>query len=489
MYAFIKSANPWLDEHIKSCVRKYVPGVTFVDDIADLRPENVGGKTVFQFGDGENLGPKFAIANTAAGGLINAYPSSDALARKDCLARVVEYWTAKRPGSILKDTVPVTVRLSLDYSEYVDEALAAADDLTLLYSLEENEEKDAADREWWILKPALLDCGSGIRIFSTMEELASHLELAADLPCEDEGEEEQAQEPEGDSRTTKGEATYGDRNGAGVFSPELSFPGLASLDALVTTTSEMSLNSGIPGKAQKDAEARQYVSEDTGRILSAQIREFVAQRYIVSVPPLENRKWHVRAYVLSVGRLKVHVFREMLALLALEDHKPPWDDPKPGSFLTNTAIQDEGGYVAKRSMRDFWSTPDDLLPGEWKARAFDQICEISAELFRAAAYTMADKFTALDQCFELYALDFLIDTEGTAWLLEVNETPAFYEQGVAAGIAQRLLESVICVVMEHLGRAQVGDHQDSELRKRMVEVVDETEKLGKSNISEIIPEY
>ncbi len=483
MFAFVEAACPWLDEHIKSCIRKHVPDVNFVDDIANLRP---AGVAVFQFCNGENLGRHFALANAAGTGLINAYPNSDALARKDCLARVVEYWTAKRSDSILKGHVPVTVRLSLDYSEYVDDSLVAADDLTLLYSLEDNESKTASEREWWILKPALLDCGSGIRIFSTIEELASHLELAANLK---DGDDELCEEvPESNEKPgNNGETEYNDDQ-HGQFSPNLSFPGLSSLDALFTT-SESSMFNGCLSKIWKDATVDRYICGDTGRILSAQIREFVAQRYIVSVPPLDKRKWHIRAYVLSVGRLKVHVFREMLALLALEDHKPPWDDPSPGSFLTNTSLQQEDEILARESMRDFWTTPDDLLPGDWKAHTFDQICDITAEIFRAAAHTMADKFTPLDRCFELFAVDFLLDTTGTAWLLEVNETPAFYEYGVAAEISRRLLESVICVTMEHIGGAQVGDPDNLTIRNRMVEVVDETEKLGKSNIAEIVPEY
>ncbi|KAK7408470.1 hypothetical protein QQX98_009337 [Neonectria punicea] len=481
MHAFIQGACPWLDKHVKSYLQKYVPDVIFIDDFTNFPTD---ADTVFQFCDGWNLNQYFAVLNTADTALINAYPNSDALARKDFLARVVEYWTAKRPDSILKDHVPLTVRLSLDYSEYLDDALTAADDLTLLYSLEDNEDKVKADREWWILKPALIDCGAGIRIFSTVEELASHLELAADIEEEDSelsGDQEATQEPVFDKKQDPS-----DRN-PDSFSPSLSNPGLSSLDALITTTGNLTLSRAID-KGRKPPSLSFEINEHQ-RIPSAQMREFVAQRYIVSVPLLENRKWHARAYVLSVGRLKVHVFWEMLALLAIKDYEPPWKNPSLGSSLTNTALQDEDEIVSRESMRDFWTAPDDMLPGDWKNRIFDQICDISAELFRATAHTMADRFTPLDKCFELFAVDFLIDSTGNPWLLEVNETPAFYENGAAGEIAQRLMESVICVVMEHMGKAQVGDPQNAAARARMVEVLDETEKLTKSNVTEIVPEY
>ncbi|KAH6889501.1 tubulin-tyrosine ligase family-domain-containing protein [Thelonectria olida] len=455
MHVLVRGANPWLDKHVETFIKGHVPGAVFVDDLDEI-PQNA--TTTFQFCDGYNLNPHFGLLNASDTSMMNAYPNSDALSRKDYLGKTIEYWAAKRPRSTLREHVPRTVHLSLDYSEYVDEALAAADDLSLLSSLEDNEDKPASEREWWILKPALIDCGFGIRIFSTVDELASHLELAAEI---DEEEEDEV-------------------NG---FSPSLSAPYLSSLDALVTATGKITV-----GGSKWQTTSQPFVISENDRIPSAQMREFVAQRYIVSVPPLDTKKWHARAYVLSVGRLKVHVFREMLALLALKEYEPPWENPSILSSLTNTSLQDEDEFVSNGSMREFWEIPDDLLPGDWKRSVFDQICDISAELFQAAAHTMADKFTPLDKCFELFAVDCLIDTSGRAWLLEVNETPAFYENGYAGELAMRLMESVICVAMEHMGRVEVGDARSNVARERMVEVLDETEKLGKSNITEILPE-
>ncbi|KAK3294389.1 tubulin-tyrosine ligase family-domain-containing protein [Chaetomium fimeti] len=487
MHAFINSSAVWLNEHLKSFIRQHVPDAVFIDDFDDFP---AGADTVFQYCDGWALTQNFAAINVAKTGLINAYPNSDALARKDFLAAVVEYWAAKRPESNLRKHVPLTVRLTLDYAEYVDDALMAADDLSLLYSLEENEDKDAKDREWWILKPALVDCGAGIRLFSTMEELSSHLELAENETDDDDEEEES----EGGEAVTEKEKANGHIN----FSPTLTTPGLESLDALVTTTNSLSLN-GSSAKSENEPSSKkpvrakkpQYVFKAGGRIPSAQMRAFVAQRYIVAIPPLDGRKWHVRSYALSIGRLKVHVAREMLALLAAEAYQPPWENPSLKSSLTNTALQDDDEMVAGESMRDFWAADGSaMFPDrpDWKTHVFDQICGITAELFRAAVHTMADKFTTLDKCFELFALDFLVDADGNAWLLEVNEAPAFYDQGVAGPMALRLMEAIICATMEHMGKADTADPKNAAIKDRLVEVLDETAKLGKSNITEIMPE-
>ncbi|KAH6856153.1 TTL domain-containing protein [Chaetomium sp. MPI-CAGE-AT-0009] len=486
MHAFINSAAPWLNEHIKSFIRQHVPEVVFIDDFDEFP---AGLDTVFQYCDGWALTQNFAVLNVAKTALINAYPNSDALARKDFLAAVVDYWATKRPESILRKHVPLTVRLTLDYAEYVDDALMAADDLSLLYSLEQNEDKDPQDREWWILKPALVDCGAGIRLFSTIEELSSHLELAEN-ETDDDDEEEESEEGE--------TLTESEKSNDNSFSPTLSTPGLESLDALVTTTSALTLNGSSAksgnSSSKKPVRAKkpQYVFKAGGRIPSAQMRAFVAQRYIVAIPPLDGRKWHVRAYALSIGRLKVHVARDMLALLAVEAYQPPWENPSLKASLTNTALQDDEEVVARESMRDFWAADGGaaMFPDrpDWKTHVFYQICGITAELFRAAAHTMADKFTTLDKCFELFALDFLVDAAGNAWLLEVNETPAFYQHGVAGPIALRLMEAIICVAMEHMGKADAGDPKNVAVKNRLVEVLDETAKLGKSNITEILPE-
>jgi hypothetical protein len=487
MHAFINSSAPWLNEHIKSFIQQHVPEAIFIDDFAQFP---IGADTVFQYCDGWALTQNFAAVNVAKTALINAYPNSDALARKDFLAAVVEYWAAKRPDSILRKHVPLTVRLTLDYAEYVDDALMAADDLSLLYSLEQNEAKDAQDREWWILKPALVDCGAGIRLFSTIEELASNLELAEN-ETDDDDEEESDESEEGGAVTDT--SVESEKDNGHSFSPTLTTPGLEGLDALVTTTGALSLNSSEKDSSQKPIRAKkpQYIFKAGGRIPSAQMRAFVAQRYIVAIPPLDGRKWHVRSYALSMGRLKVHVAREMLALLAVEAYQPPWENPSLKSSLTNTALQDEEEFVARESMRDFWAADGSgMFPDrpDWKTHVFYQICGITAELFRAAVHTMADKFTTLDKCFELFALDFLVDAAGNAWLLEVNEAPAFYQHGVAGPMALRLMEAVICATMEHMGKAEPGDPKNAAVRNRLVEVLDETDKLGKSNITEILPE-
>lgn len=493
MYVFVQAAAPWLNPHIKSYIQKHVPNIVFVDSFEEL-PKNP--KKVFQFCDGWELTRNFSVGNNADMSLINAYPNSDALARKDLLASVAEYWAAKRPSSKLGDHVPLTVRLRLDYAEYVEDALTEADNLELFYTLEENAEKVPSQRQWWILKPALVDCGAGIRLFSTVDELADHLELAEYEYDDDEDEEEEEVEVEAGAGAQSG-SVGGDmvkaekvEEGDGDNGPYMTAlqADQLNLDFLVTATGNLTVHQA-PAETCRPKRP-EYVFKENGRIPSAQMRAFVAQRYIAAVPTIDGRKWHARAYVLCVGRLKVYVYKELLALLAGEPYQPPWENPSLKASLTNTGLQEEEDFIRKESMRDYWKVEADggsLAPG-WKERAFEQMRSVAAEVVCAAAYTMADKFTALNSSFELFAADFLLDDAGNAWLLEINETPAFYEHGVAGPIARRLMESVMTITLEHMGVPVAQDEENRAVKDRFVLAVDETDRIAKSNITQIVSE-
>ena len=65
----------------------------------------------------------------------------------------VNTWIAKQPSSILDRHVKPSCDFELDYAEFLDDALVEAWELKM--SSRKNEEKEPADREWWILKPSL----------------------------------------------------------------------------------------------------------------------------------------------------------------------------------------------------------------------------------------------------------------------------------------------------------------------------------------------
>ena len=126
-------------------------------------------------------------------------------------------------------------------------------------------------------------------------------------------------------------------------------------------------------------------------IMVSQLRHFVAQPYI-DLPfllPSVPRKFHIRAYVLAVGGLRVYIYREMLALFAATPYQMPSSTITPNlrAHLTNTCLQDGD---RDGSVERFWALGD--VGDAWKERVWGQICGVTGEVFQAAARGMMIHF-------------------------------------------------------------------------------------------------
>ncbi|KAB5543044.1 survival protein sure-like phosphatase/nucleotidase [Coniochaeta sp. 2T2.1] len=311
--------------------------------------------------------------------LLNSYMIRKALIRKHFLSSVVDNWVSKHPTSILKTNVKRAEPFEVDYAEFLDDSLVEAFDLR--HSLEQNEGRELGEREWWILKPSMSDRGQGIRLFSSMGELQGIF---------DRWEEDM---PDSDDEVESGEEEEGE-----------------------------------------ETERRDYIT-------TSHLRHFVAQPYIdppLLLPGTEGRKFHVRTYVLAVGSLKVYVWKHMLALFAGKTYTSPWEAAEGGgdgeaeidldAHLTNTCLQGPGARddsVARFEDLDLAST----LGPDAHGKILEQIKEITGDIFEAAARTMMVHFQPQPSAFEVFGVDFLVDAEGRAWLLEINAFPDFKQTG------------------------------------------------------------
>ncbi|KAK4542553.1 hypothetical protein LTR36_006601 [Oleoguttula mirabilis] len=376
--------------------------------------------------------------------LANSYVIRKALIRKHYLSTTVSHWLTKHPESnVLRDHVKPSVEFEVDYAEFLDDALVEA--FELRESWARGEGKGAAGREWWILKPGMSERGQGIRLFSSEEELGAIFE-EWDPPSDDEDEDEDE---------------HGDR----------------------------AQHSGTDDDEHDGGEARGN-SAHTG-VVTSHLRHFIAQPYIhpplllPSPHPSAGRKFHIRTYVLAVGALKVYVYKPMLALFAGQAYTAPTSSvAEEGSeavaspndelarHLTNTCLQ---SGEREGSVHAFWSLPrchldnnnnnntndnttttttttTTLSPtspaapdSDWRQAVFTQICDITGEVFEAAARSMSIHFQPLPNAFEIFGLDFMVDAEGAAWLLEVNAFPDFAQtggelQGLIAGLFEEVVE-------------------------------------------------
>ena len=365
--------------------------------------------------------------------LSNAYIIRKALIRKHYLSATAYNWVVKNPSSILATNIKPSCDFELDYAEFLDDALVEAWELQ--ENFRRNEDKEAEEREWWILKPGMSDRGQGIRLFSTEVELQGIFEeWEAERPDSDdgaEGEEVDQNDAEDSEAATK--------------------------------------------KGKEDAEGGDY-------IVTSHLRHFIAQPYIH--PPLllpsNPHKFHIRTYVLAFGSLKVYVYKPMLALFSVTPYAPPWalssnspDSPPQdlSAHLTNTCLQ-TGAHEG--SVQAFWSLD---LPASAKSSIFSQICETTGEVFEAAAKGMMIHFQTMPNSFEVFGLDYLVDEKGTAWLLEVNAFPDFRQTGdELKSLVGGLWEGVIGEVVSEFfgvdveGKKGGGEEQEGLVLVRSVEL-------------------
>ena len=163
------------------------------------------------------------------------------------------------------------------------------------------------------------------------------------------------------------------------------------------------------------------------------MREWVLQRYINNPLTVNGHKFHLRVYVLCVGALKVYVYGSSGILMLLAAHTYNDDICDSFAHLSNTAKGaelgdfDEGKYVLLLDdlpaslLRDFPEKfCDEKDANDHVDKIRMRINEITAELFTAyeSEYTI---FSPMTNCFEIFGLDFMIDTEFNVYLLEVSQ--------------------------------------------------------------------
>ncbi|KAH7921796.1 tubulin-tyrosine ligase [Leucogyrophana mollusca] len=323
--------------------------------------------------------------------LSSMYTFRKALIRKHFLARCIHSYTTKHPQSLLKNAVPRTWDLEISYADELDEMWS--DELWDL-----GKELDASSN-WWILKPGMADRGMGIRLFNSKEALQQIFE-----EFESDSDDEDPQP--GDTSVMTSQLRHF------VVQEYLSTPLL--LDPRQVAVSESSVKT----------------SDD-----------------------LRGHKFHLRAYCVASGALKLYLYVRVLALFSSAPYEAPTvKDIACGDgridlipHLTNTSLQTHNGEEGVRLLDELsgcriLSYPYGAADGEESYfTAGDivsiqrQMANVLAETFKAAVETPVH-FQPLPNAFELYGVDFLVshaqsasvseDARFEVKLLEINSEPA-----------------------------------------------------------------
>ena len=375
LYAVVAYEDPYVQPLILESLSKLYPRLTLLSTKPPLTAESDEPNLapILPYGDINLLNITayesidFAFADTHRDScLVNSYVVRKALVRKHFLSATVDAWTAKRPESVLKGHVKRSEAFEVDFAEFLDDSLVEAFDLR--ESLDKNEGRDPRG-------------GAG-----------------------DAGPKEPHQRDWWILKPSMSDRGQGIR----LFS---------SMEELQNIFDEWEADVPSSDDGADDS------GEDDDYVVASHLRHFVAQPYIHPPFLVSNRKFHIRTYVLCLGRLKVYVYRRMLALFAARDYAPPWESEDLDTHLTNTCLQSSPDDATVRLF-------DDLPLDEgmkWDVQR--QISEVTGELFEAAARSMPVHFQPVGNAFEVFGLDFLVDGAGKAWMLEVNAFPDFKQTG------------------------------------------------------------
>lgn len=436
LHAIVDYDDPYVQPIIISALQSQLGSLCTIHTHTHTLPPSSTPHRLLQIRSYETLDLEHSLSSTSNTTLMNAYIIRKALIRKHYLSNLVAHHTAKSPNSALTKHFKPAEDFELDYAEFLDDALVECFELRA--SFERNEGKEGEEREWWILKPGMSDRGQGIRLFSGEEELRGIF-----------GEWEGEEESEGED------------------------------------------NGGNEGEARDEAQdGDDHVGADRDYIVTSHLRHFIVQPYIdppLLLPelPFNNRKFHIRTYVVAAGALRVYVYTHMLALFASEPYSPPWSSSENNDatdddglliqrmrniHLTNTCVQKTLGHENTDEDNVFLSSKLPL-PTETSDSIHQQINDTVSDLFKAAA-SQPTNFQALPNAFEVFGLDFLVDEAQSVWLLEVNAFPDFKQTG------EELKEVVIKGLWEDVVNVVIAPHFDlgiSDVRKesgRLTKVLD-----------------
>eukprot|EP01026_Neomeris_dumetosa_P058956 TRINITY_DN5502_c1_g1_i7.p1 TRINITY_DN5502_c1_g1~~TRINITY_DN5502_c1_g1_i7.p1 ORF type:complete len:445 (-),score=52.52 TRINITY_DN5502_c1_g1_i7:235-1569(-) len=189
------------------------------------------------------------------------------------------------------------------------------------------------------------------------------------------------------------------------------------------------------------------------------LREWVIQQYIENPLLINNRKFHIRTYVLCVGNLDVYVYKSMLALFASQQYQQSTYN-NLNSHLTNTCrVQN---YVQEE---DIVRLLDEVVQQGQDVNQLQyihqQIYDIVGECFECVSNELS--FQALPNAFELFGFDFLVSEDGQVWLLEANAEPDLKQtgnrlkqcmEGLIEGIMRLAIDRFACSLGQWDGRME-----------------------------------
>ena len=154
---------------------------------------------------------------------------------------------------------------------------------------------------------------------------------------------------------------------------------------------------------------------------------FVVQQYIrpLLMDGLRRRKFHIRTLMLCQGgplkQLDVFNYRESRVLIASEEWTPR-DLSNKWMHITNMSVNcQRPSYIVEEQNRSLVSVFGEERADKIHADMADVMKQVMQSIHSRAKKS---QFMPLNGCYELFGLDFCIDTTDRVWLLEANPEPS-----------------------------------------------------------------
>lgn len=195
--------------------------------------------------------------------------------------------------------------------------------------------------------------------------------------------------------------------------------------------------------------------EDQNGVIISQLRHFIVQEYQeypLLLSDYDSRKFHLRVYVVCKGDLQVYVYENILTLFAEVPFLRPDNSEEDeiidlAGHLTNTCLQEDKDPLVV----PFWELKG--FEEKDKAAVFEKVKEITGDLFRAATSVDRINFQPLDNAYEVFGVDFLVNEDLGVKLLEVNSYPDFKQTGdllksIIDGLFDSVANEVVCELLD-----------------------------------------
>lgn len=184
----------------------------------------------------------------------------------------------------------------------------------------------------------------------------------------------------------------------------------------------------------------------------------VLQKYLEDPMLLGGRKFDLRVFALLTPSLDAYVFETCYVRLSSEQMKleSKADLCNKYMHLTNNAIQELGKNYGIHEQGNIISVPqwEHLVRQagghlDFRSTVLPQI----EEHVRISMLSCADLLNPQHRwhCFEVYGYDFMLDSRGKVWLIEINTNPSFSESNhTVKTVIERMLDDAFKLTVDKI---------------------------------------